>query len=85
MIFKVDNKWVKVNPEISKEWDRQQQAARRSLFDKGIFRVEKREGAFHLFVGYWSVGCWSNSERARTIISAAFSTYQGLQRKGMLK
>lgn len=85
MIFKLDNKWIKVNPDVSKEWDRRQQAERRSLFDKGIFRVAKQEGGFHLFVGDWSVGCWSNSERARTIISAAVSTYQGLQRRGMLK
>lgn len=85
MIFKCsDGQWIKANCFCIGLWDQEQNAKRRSLFKKGIFRVEKADSQqYHLMVQDWSVCAWyeGNIRRARHAIDIAFSTYQGLTRK----
>ena len=89
MIYKnSDGQWDRIDCGVGGSWERGQQAARRALFEKGVFRVEKSIAFsnYHLLVGDWSVCCWSrgDKERARQAISSAFDTYQGLKRMGAL-
>lgn len=84
MIYKSDSdgQWYRINPDYT-TFMAEQSRKRRELFNSGIFRVEKNEDQYHLFVKNWSIGCWSagDSNRARTFIRAAFSTYYALKRK----
>lgn len=83
MIYKSNfgGQWHKVNPDY-KHFDTELNSVRREAFSTGVFRVDKDDGDYHLFVKDWPIGCWfpGDSERARLIISAAFSTYYALTR-----
>jgi len=80
MVVPYKGSYLTVNPNAHLNYHfclEKKSERRRSLFKKGIFKVEEDKFVFQLIVNDRYVGCWEKGDisRAHNIINTAYNTY----------